>query len=308
MSKTYVLGLDGGGTSTKSLALDLDGGELLSFEAGSINVNGSTEEDVIIHINTIFEKYTSALGNHPEALVIGSAGLTNVRQYNVLNEALKLVDYRGKLYITGDQNVALMGALGKREGALLISGTGSISYGFNQAGEEIRVGGFGHLVDDFGSAYDIGRQIIVAVIQANDGRAPETILRKLVFEHLNITEMSELIEFVYTANRPKSDFADLAVLSTKASDMGDEVAFHIQDNAIESLAKIVEATATRMKDESFEMTFAGSVLTKNEYIRNGLKERIKNLNSNIDIIEPRHDAAYGAAMMALELGRGRKWD
>lgn len=301
MSLKYVIGLDGGGTSTKATALDIDGKELLRLEGGSINVNGASEEDVISHLTTLLKNFEEVLKARPEAITIGAAGLSNPRERAVLEESLAKIDYQGKVLITGDQHVALYGAHGEDKGIFLISGTGSICLGIDDTGKEFRSGGRGYLIDDVGSAYDIGRNIIIGVVQAHDGRAEKTVFTELVQGHLGIKHIDELVEFVYTPNRPKKDIADLAVLVTEASARGDELAQKIQEDASFELFKMVKAVAEQMQLDVINISFGGSVLSKNEIIRDLLTQHLNNLDFNLNIVEAKHDPAYGAAQMALEL-------
>ena len=57
------------------------------------------------------------------------------------------------------------------------SGTGSISYCYNKKTNELnRVGGWGYVLGDEGSGYDIGRQALVAIMKSYDGRGKSTQL------------------------------------------------------------------------------------------------------------------------------------
>jgi len=50
----------------------------------------------------------------------------------------------------------LAGALGGRPGLFLIAGTGAVCLGRNSSGQTWRAGGWGHLLNDVGSAYQMG--------------------------------------------------------------------------------------------------------------------------------------------------------
>ena len=58
-------------------------------------------------------------------------------------------------------------------------------------------------LDDGGSAYAIGRDILAAVVRQEDGRGTDTILRRLVFQTLHIAEIRELIGYIYHPERSK---------------------------------------------------------------------------------------------------------
>ena len=59
----------------------------------------------------------------------------------------------------------------------VLYGTGSISYCYNKKTNELnRVGGWGYVLGDEGSGYDIGRQALVAIMKSYDGRGKSTQL------------------------------------------------------------------------------------------------------------------------------------
>lgn len=85
---------------------------------------------------------------------------------------------QGVIRLVGDHETALAGALEEPAGVILIAGTGSICYGVNESGAKFRAGGYGHIIDDAGSAYAIGRDILKAVVRSSDGRQGQTVLKE----------------------------------------------------------------------------------------------------------------------------------
>lgn len=298
----YVLGLDGGGTSCNACATDLNGKVLLRDIAGSININGVSENYVRAELSALLARIYSEMGDMPEFIVIGVAGISNPRTKEVMMSILHDTGYRGKVIITGDFKIALYAKLGILNGVLLISGTGSIAYGINSRGDEIRVGGYGHIIDDLGSAYAIGRDILASVIKYFDGRNEATVLTDLVMKKLEISSIDELISYIYSPERKKSDIAALAALVEPATRANDKTAIEIQEKAAKDLADLVETIIKRMDEEEIKLAFSGSVLEKNNFIRESLVKNIEQLNTacTIEIVDSENDAAYGAALLALE--------
>ena len=298
----YVLGLDGGGTSCKACATNLNGEILLRDIAGSININGVSENYIRAELSALLARIYSEMGDMPEFIVIGVAGISNPRTKEVLMSILHDTGYRGKVIITGDYKIALYAKLGVLNGVLLISGTGSIAYGIDSQGDEIRVGGYGHIIDDLGSAYAIGRDILASIIKFYDGRNEATALTDLVMNELEISNIDELISYVYSPERKKSDIAALAALVEPATRVNDKMAIEIQEKAAKDLAYLIETTIRRMGEKELKIAFSGSVLEKNNFIRESLVKNIENLNTDckIEIVDSNNDAAYGAALLALE--------
>jgi hypothetical protein len=58
-----------------------------------------------------------------------------------------------------------------------------------------------------------------------------------------------------------------------------------------------------MREESFEIVLLGGVLTADGPVRDRVLATLKVDAPNASVIRPRHDAAFGAALLARDLGR-----
>lgn len=299
----YVVGLDGGGTKTEVIVADLDGNILSQFKSGAININGESIQNVERNLIYIFDTISSQIGNSDDCVYtcIGTAGISNPLTKETLKKAVVNSGYAGSLFITGDHETALYGALGKVDGIILIAGTGSICYGKNKYGIEKRTGGFGYLIDDEGSGYAIGRDILAAIVRSVDGRGKETLSKEMVFSQLNISSIEELIGFIYAKDTNKRDIAKLAPNLTIACAAGDSAALEIAKKCSDELVKLVIPIANKLELYDGEIALAGSVLQKDEFIRNLFVQKIGEMYPKMRWTYPKNGAAYGAALMAIEL-------
>ena len=87
---------------------------------------------------------------------------------------MQRIGLNSRIVIVNDALIALETGAPGQPGVVIISGTGSIAYGRNAAGEAARSGGWGYVLGDEGSGYWIGRAALRAVLRAADlaGRAP----------------------------------------------------------------------------------------------------------------------------------------
>src|SRR5207249_3821082 len=90
------------------------------------------------------------------ALVVASRGLWTPAERRTL--ARELRGLAARVHVISDAQAALLGALGKRPGVLLLSGTGSIVVGRNSRGRWARAGGLGPVLGDEGSGFWLGRE------------------------------------------------------------------------------------------------------------------------------------------------------
>ncbi len=298
----YLLGVDGGGTKTLAQAIDPKGRPMFRIKSGALNPNSETKEQVQAVLCDILQHAAVQAGTDQLAAVcIGAAGVSNPHAKALLEQSLERAGFHGQKYITGDHVAALAGALGRPEGMLLISGTGSICAGRTAEGYEVRAGGMGHRIDDEGSGYAMGRDVLRAVVQAEDGRGPATCLTRAVFQELGIRNMEELLAFVYAPQSSKKDIAALARLLPDAAAQEDRAALAIYDHAVRELLRLVKAVSMRLPMLQGELALAGSVLLKDELLQKKLKVQLQLQLPGLTMIPARQDAAWGAARLAQSI-------
>lgn len=297
----YVAGMDGGGTKT-ALTILTDAGEFVrTFVAGPMNYNGQDQESIRITLGKMIDFIAETCGDlgNCQYICIGAAGISNPAVASFLTESVREKGYSGGLAVVGDHETALVGALDSPVGAIVIAGTGSICFGRGRDGITHRTGGGGHLVDDEGSGYSIGRDLIAAVLRASDGRLPETLITRLVYEKLRLSSIQELIGFVYRPQANKKDIAALAPILSEACMLGDQAALAIARKCAESLFELVVPVVERLRLQEDKLGLAGSVLLLNDYMRGALLDLITAAYPRLSCVIAPSDASLGAARMAL---------
>ncbi|WP_020616512.1 N-acetylglucosamine kinase [Paenibacillus daejeonensis] len=308
----YVAGIDGGGTRTQVVVSTEKGEVIQTLSVGPLNYNGQEEATVTATLIGLAERIGQAItSNGGEALAscrvicIGAAGISHPRVAGWLEDTLRAAGYEGELMLVGDHETALYGAHGGEAGVILIAGTGSICYGRNGTGATHRAGGYGHLIDDSGSGYSIGRDLLAAVVQAADGRCSPTLITELVYDQLAITTVEALVGYVYDSGRTKKDIAALAPLLTIACEAGDTQALEIAQASAAGLVPLVRAVADRLDLQTGPLAMLGSVLTVNRFVREAFTNQLASVLPGLAVVPQQQDAAHGAAIMALErLRRG----
>ncbi len=297
--KQYVIGIDGGGTKTELIAVAMDGNEMFRIKSGPLNVNGTSEQNILETLTDLLSTTRQkAEGAFLAAACIGAAGMSNPKAEETLRKAFVSTKFTAPLLIVGDHQAALAGALGSYVGMLLIAGTGSICCGRNESGCEARTGGQGHLIDDEGSGYAIGRDILRAVVRAQDGRLQPTILTELVFDKLGITTTQELIANIYRTGQGKEVIAGFSSLLPKALAHHDAAAIAICKKAASELFALVIPVAHKLDLLKGKLALSGSVLLKDEAVREALLEELAHKLPELETVLPLADAASGAALLA----------
>ena len=181
----YYCGWDGGGSTTKALALDALGNKIGDAVFGPLNPNGASLDTVEKTVQNAVRWMAGLPGGIAgcRGLVAGMAGVSNRQAAQTVEEAVRSSGYTGPFRLLGDQEIALAGAI-QGHGAILIAGTGAVCFGRDAEGTTFRTGGYGYLIDDGGSGYALGRDMLAAVVRAFDGRGPATCLTALVYQAL----------------------------------------------------------------------------------------------------------------------------
>src|SRR5205085_4950054 len=125
-----------------------------------------------------------------------------------------------------------------------LSGTGSCFFGKNARGQNVKVGGWGHIVGDKGSAYEIGLRALKAVLfyYDRDERVPPLGQRLLRFLLLN--ELNDLPP--WALNATKAEIAALSREVSTAAAQGDRIARDILEGAAHSIAHDALTCAARL--------------------------------------------------------------
>ncbi len=297
----YCCGWDGGGTKTE-VCVQYQGGETASQTFGPLNINGASRETVEKTVRDAVQFMRGRTGSLSACrmLVIGMAGVSNLDAVQMVEQAVRKAGYTGSLRLVGDQEIALAGAI-KGHGAVLIAGTGAICYGRDAAGNSFRVGGWGYLIDDGGSGYAIGRDILMAAIRAEDGRGRDTCLKQSVFDALHVNELRGVITWLYAPGTGKKEIAALAPLLLPALEAEDESAGMIARKAAADLSELVITGWRKSGMTDGEAALAGSILNRFLTVRAMTEARICAALPRVSVISPRFSPARGAAMMAWEL-------
>lgn len=295
----YIVGIDGGGTKTAVIITHEQEDTLLTFTVGPINYNGGDANAIAASFEEIFNQTKLYCGNLQEVahICIGAAGISNPLVVNFLEQHVRDHGYTGPLTITGDQETALYGAQNAMQGIILIAGTGSICFGVNDKGAQHRTGGFGHLIDDEGSGYSIGRDLLSILVQAEDGRIKDTIIPAMVYEQLGLSNVKDIVGFVYNKNTTKKDIAQLAPIMTIACEKGDAQALALAEQCAASLYELIVPVIERLKLYDSPIAIAGSVLQKSRFVKEALERKLAQSYPQTKLILPIKDAAYGAVLL-----------
>ncbi|MFN8447585.1 MAG: BadF/BadG/BcrA/BcrD ATPase family protein [Anaerolineae bacterium] len=300
---TLALGVDGGGTQTRCVVLD-DHGRMV----GS-GVSGASKPDAVEasvgtrHLHEAIRMACAGCG--VESIDTAFLGIGGVNSDVDRQVVLGMLDGLGlrpgiPLGVDLDIVIALAGGTAGQPGITLIVGTGSSCYGRNAAGEAWRSGGWGYIVDDYGSGFFLGQQALEAVIRAADGRAEPTALTEPCMAALGITDINTIMHRIYY---PKLDFNGIASLAPLVVEVAerDATARAIVERGCAELALMVSTVTRKLRLPADVLVIpVGSLGTVNVYYRRALEAAIARVLPSARVRPPIAPPVIGAAFLALQ--------
>lgn len=258
------LGIECGGTHSVAILATADGRRLSQVTAGPANLRLLTDPDLTNHLRSMARAFPT-----PSALGIGMAGAREESDRRRVRTAASAVWPGVPCWVGNDLETALAAAASEPPGPrkppaariVVISGTGSCCYGQNRRGRTAKVGGWGHLLGDRGSAYHLALRALQRVVELSDqtGRWPK--LGGRLLRALQLNEPNELITWLLGA--PKAAVAALAPEVFAAAAARDALARQLVTQAAVLLATDAVACARRLADrkQRVEFVLTGGLFT-----------------------------------------------
>ena len=302
MKELYFVGVDGGGTKTALVAATPDGKEKSHAVCGPLNYNFIGLEKALENLAEGIKLLGLPKGSIA-AIGIGDPSIDDEAEspaaQNFAARAAALLE--APVYVRSDAYMTLFALTGgKKPGVLIISGTGSMTIGEDEAGKISVVGGWGRLTGDEGSGYYIGHEGICAALRAADGVAPETALTEAACKHFEKKKPRDLIAAFYGDEEP--DVAGFSRCVAECAARGDEVANEILLNAAAHLSRYASVLIEKCNADLVGVW--GSVLCKNATVRQAFEKGIREKFPNVEIREPAISAELAAALYAAQQQKG----
>ena len=300
-ARDYVVGVDGGGTGSRALVMDRTGRELARGEGPPALIDPSNPGAAAEAIaETVQAAVSSADRQLPAAgLWTGLAGAGRQGSREAVEIALRSMGLASETKVGMDVEGAHWDAFGSDPGILMAVGTGSVVWGRDPEGGELRVGGLGSLLSEEGSGYWLGLEGLRAVVRAADGREPPTSLTGSLFSATGQSDVQGLVGWV--AEATKGDVGALAPMVLDHAKSGDEAAERIREKGLLALGQYLEAIrrAWAPWGNTFPLALAGGLLGPQGALRDHVIPIASSLGADLhpQVVVP----VRGAALLALSL-------
>ncbi|MGX7030097.1 N-acetylglucosamine kinase [Vagococcus zengguangii] len=287
----YIMGVDCGGTKTEAIAYDKKGHVLKQTVTGFGNLVIAYEQ-ALGHIKEAVTTLFQELGQENcQHIVLGIAGI----DAGGLKERVQ-ADLQGwpcPVTLMNDGQLAQYAILKGANGAIIIAGTGSVMIG-RVENQWYRVGGWGHLFGDDGSAYGIARAAIQQCLAEYDQGQEPSALSQAVLNFFKVGDVLALTRQVYAMN--KGQIAEVAVVVADLAATNQD-AQRLLVEAGQALAQQVSQLASKMSDNQgpFNIGLNGSVIEKNPLVYQAFNDYLaEHFNQDYQLIKKTASCASGA--------------
>ncbi len=300
-TQAVVLAIDGGQSSTLALIANLKGEVLGYGQAGPSNhvdEPGGRErlETAVMTSARGALDNAGASAEQVRAVCLGMTG-AHVEAGEIVARWLP----HAAVEAHHDTVTALAGASLARAGIVVIAGTGAVAYGRLADGRQARAGGWGYVMGDEGSAYDLGIAALRAACRANDGRAAPTRLVTSVPAALGMSTLTEVHRAVYAQKVTRADIARLAETVARDAAAGDATARALLERAAADLADAALAVLDQLgqRDTGMDIYPTGGVFQAGRLILDPFCARIAEVSPTSVVRKPALSPAAGALLLAL---------
>ena len=228
MSADLILGVEGGGTKTLALVADLSGNVLARGLAPSSSHRRVGFDKACQALATAIDGALSQVpggrgpwGDRVAAACFGLSGVDGPADATLFYDWLRLHGLATHVEILNGSELILVGGTPEGWGVGLFSGTGSVCLGRTRDGRAARVGGWGPLLGDEGSGYQMALQALQVATQAADGRGSAHAVLQAILRHWHLERPQQLIDYVHRPETTTAEIADLAVPLLELAGRGD---------------------------------------------------------------------------------------
>ena len=309
-----VLGIEGG--ATRTVAIQGDGKQVEEREFGPANLRLLTDPQLTRRFRQIHDHFRGS----PAAVAIGMAGARTASDRLRIQKAAARIWPNVPVQATSDLETALLAADRKLTPrftqtrntglkpnhelrVLILSGTGSCCFGRTPGGRMAKVGGWGHILGDKGSGYEIGLRALKATLHSFDLTGQWPRLGSSILGRLQLNDPDDLIGWVQSGT--KSEIAELATEVFDAWHRNDFIARDILDGAVHSLVEDASSCVRRLSGAKwvgpFQFILAGSVLLKQPRFALLMKKALRKRWPGCTVIPLQRPGAWGAWRLAREL-------
>lgn len=298
----YILGVDGGGTHTTALLANQQGEIVGRGSASGSNPRalGFANATAAIQAATAAAFASAGLPADTSlaAACLGIAGVGRPADQMEMENWARAAKIAQRCQVVSDVEPILAVGTPAGWGVALISGTGSSCFGISPTGVKLQVGGWGYLLGDEGSGYDVALRALRLATQTADGRAQAHALLAAILAQWGLSHSLDLVAHVYETGRTRAELATLTRPVIALADAGDADALALLHSAAEELARMVVTATERLALVNPPLALSGGLLVASAELRRRVIELLGAGGAQATCVT---DPALGTLILAQRL-------
>lgn len=297
------LGVDGGGTKTTAVLCDAEGSLLKSIRLGPGNIAVLDRGSIAQLIrNIVFELLQKRHVGQITNAAFAFAGAGRPDEKKTVYDLIRALGIQ-KFSIMTDAEINYFSIFGEEYGILISAGTGSICL-VKTADQKFRqIGGWGYLLGDEGSGFDIGRQAIKTALEEIYAENHFSEFTSKLLSFYGIEHPPGLISIIYSSVNPPKLIASCAKLICQLASKGEQKALKIAHEAAESLVSYAEQAIELMGKKvptPYKLALTGGILEKNSIVNHLFKEKMKKKGYRCEYRKPDLEPAAAAVIYSIK--------
>lgn len=306
--RRLIVGIDGGGTKTNLVAVDIKTGSVVSTaSSGSIHFSTMGEATALHNLELGIAALQLCDADQVVAVSIGDPAIDdcdNDTPITSLSATAGNCCRCDKVFTKGDVFMAMYSCSGGRSGAFLIAGTGSMGialtepYHHGGVNRYLNVGGWAMPTTDPGSGYDIAIQGIQAAFHAFDGVGKHTELTNALLAFAKVDEPRQLIPLFNGGAFTRGQIAQFAQSVDACAQQGDAISISILEAAGHILSQYAIQLMRNLPQP--RVGIYGSVLLRNRIVYSTFENEVLTAIPAAQIVFPTLAPEYGAVMFAAD--------
>lgn len=293
-----IVGVDGGGTSSKYVAVKYDGTVIAVLEGKGLNYNSigmeTARKRLFTSINALLNK---AGASDYEVACVGLSALDGKADEQTLQGFCGAIIPYNKLRLNSDVHAALIGSQAGDPNVMVISGTGSMVAGLDTGGRIHISGGWGYRLNDPASAYGVSIEGLKAALMHAEETGEQTILYKESLDYFRVTNSRSLVAALYVDSLDVVEVAGFGQRVIQCARRGDKVATDIIEKQYTFLA---EQTAQVMKQCPKTFSLYGGMFEHNEWIRSYFIIQLQKIIPYAEYVEMKLPPSLGTVIAFLK--------
>ncbi len=303
----FIVGVDGGATSTRGVLFDQTGETLaIAYEKGTnLSVYGEKAATRISNIVNKLCTQAKISNDMIDSVGLGLAAASNEDGRDLVFKEMDRLGIAQRTLILNDAEAAYELSCPGDFGVLVTVGTGVICIVKDASGKIYRSAGKGHFEGDIGSGYWIGRQAIMHLAANETSVLGDLELTEFQDILLMVTEeenFTTAIEKLSEDENSLSMIASMAKYVIDSAKHGNELALSIVQEATKSVAEYLIDLLHEVgyKEKSIVLAGNGSVI-RNDFYRKVLNDALQFDFPDVKWTFSKLSPAYGAGLLSAKL-------